>query len=311
MTGLSGQDGSFLAEILLAKGYEVHGLIHAGGLGLASHLAGEVRTYDGDLRDGGSIDRAVAAAMPDEIYHLAGVTSPGRSWAAPAEVFDIVATGTTRVLDSIDRLAPHARTFVAGSSEAFGPPMTEPKNETAPIAPRNPYGAAKAATISIARAYRHGRGRWVAVGHLFNHESHRRPQAFVTRKVTWHAAAIAAGRLSTLEIGDLEASRDWGYAPEYMEGAWRTLQTDEPGEYVFATGKRHTVRELVELAFARAGVSVEDHVSVNRSLVATRHGDGAVGDPRKARRELGWRAETEFAEIVNRMVDADLELVAA
>lgn len=311
ITGISGQDGSYLAEALLAKGYEVHGLVRSGHLGLAGHLAADVETHEGDLRDGESLERAVRETSPDEVYHLAGVTMPGRSWENPAAVLDIVAGGTVRLLDALSRLAADARTFVAGSSEVFGPTGRKPRDEQAPFEPRNPYGAAKAAAVAAARAYRSGRGMWVTAGLLYNHESPRRPIEFVTRKVTWHAAAIALGKARELHIGNLDAHRDWGYAPEYMEGAWRALQAHEPSDYVFATGVQHSVRELVEIAFARAGLSVADHIVVDRNLVSPGHANAPAADPRKARQELGWKAGVSFEELVNKMVDADLEALAS
>lgn len=306
ITGISGQDGSYLAELLLGKGYEVHGLVHDGKLGAARHLADSIATHSGDLRDGASLHAAVTAATPDEAYHLAAVTAPGKSWANPVETFDVISSGTVRLLAAIAERSPRARVFVAGSAEIFGEPDSAPQDEQTPFRPRNPYGAAKAAAIAATRAYRAGRDLFAAVGFLYNHESVRRPLDFLPRKVSWHAAAIASGRIAELHLGNLDAERDWGYAPEYMEGAWRALQVDAPDEYVFATGRLHSVRELVELAFARAGVPVDGRVIVDEQLVRPEPTVPLVGDPTKAERELGWKARTRFGDIVAEMVDHDL-----
>jgi GDPmannose 4,6-dehydratase len=310
ITGVSGQDGSYLAELLLDKDYEVHALVHR-SLGAAQHLGDELVVHRGDLADGDSIARAVAAAAPDEVYHLAALTEPGKSWDEPVRTFEVVAAGTVRVLEAVAARAEGARCFVAGSAEVFGAASEAPQTERAPFAPRNPYGAAKAAAVAAARAYRHGRGLFVAVGLLYNHESPRRPPSFVTRKVTRHAAAIAAGRERQLRIGNLDARRDWGWAPEYVEGAWRMLQADAADDYVLATGALHSVREVVEVAFARAGVPVEGHVVVDDAFVRPEPPVPLVGDPSKARDELGWVASTPFEDVIAAMVDADLAELSA
>ena len=310
ITGIGGQDGSYLAEQLLEKGYEVHGLVQE-GLGLAEHLAADVRAHVGDLRDAASLTRAVQAANPTEIYHLAGVTAPGKSWDDPAGTFDVVALGTVRLLDAVATHAPKARFFLAGSAEIFGEPASAPQNEQTAFAPRNPYGAAKAAAVAATQAYRQGKGLFASVGVFYNHESPRRSVDFVTRKVTWHAAAIATGRVSELRIGNLDARRDWGYAPEYTDGAWRALQAPQPADYVFATGALHTVGELVTFAFERAGVPTEGHVVVDEAFVRPEGDVALVGDPAKARQELGWQAHTPFEALIAGMVDHDLEQLAA
>lgn len=310
ITGISGQDGSYLAEQLLAKGYAVHGLVRD-GLGLAEPLAPEIEVHSGDVRDAASLAGAVAAAAPTEIYHLAGVTASHQSWGDPVGTFDVVALGTVRLLDAVVAHAPDARLFLAGSAEIFGAPAAAPQDELTPFAPRNPYGAAKVAAVAAVRAYRNGRGLFASVGLLYNHESPRRSLDFVTRKVTWHAAAIARGQADQLRIGNLDAERDWGSAPDYMDGAWRTLQAATPGDYVFATGVLHSVRELVELAFARAGVAIEDHVVVDEAFVRPEAGVPLVGDAGKAERDLGWKPSTSFEDVVAAMVDHDLEVLGA
>jgi GDPmannose 4,6-dehydratase len=310
VTGLSGQDGSYLAELLLDKGYVVHGLVRDGRWGSAAHLSDRVVAHDGDLRDGVSLEAAVSAAAPREIYHLAAVTSPGKSWDDAAGTFDVVTTGTVRLLDTVVRRAPQARILLAASAEVFGEPASAPQDEDTPLRPRNPYGAAKAAVIAAAEAYRRGRGLFASVGIFYNHESPRRPVDFVTRKVTWHAAAIARGDADVLRLGNLDARRDWGYAPDYMRGAWAALQAEAPSDYVFATGELHSVRELVDVAFARAGVPVDDHVEVAEEFVRPEPDVPLVGDPGRAERELGWRAETRFDAVVAEMVDHDMAAAA-
>lgn len=311
ITGISGQDGSYLAELLLDAGFEVHGLVHHSGLGLAEHLAERIEAHRGDVTDATSIERALTAARPDEVYHLAAVTAPGKSWGDATGTFDVVAGGTARLLAAVEAVQRDARVLVAGSAEIYGAPETAPQDEGTPFAPRNPYGAAKAAAVAAARAYRAGRGMFVAVGILYNHESPRRPVGFLPRKVSWHAAAIATGRASELRLGNLEARRDWGWAPEYMAGCRRMLQADAPGDYVLATGVLHSVRELVQVAFDHAAVPVEGHVVVDERFVRPEHGVPLVGDASKAREELGWRASRPFEVIIREMVDCDLEAMRA
>ena len=235
--------------------------------GSAAHLRDVVRGHPGDVRDPEAIAAAVQAAAPDEVYHLASETQPGRSAEDPERTLDVVAGGTERLLDAVARHAPGARVFCASSSEVFGEPDSAPQDEQTSLRPSNPYGEAKAEALLAARERRERQSQWVATGIFYNHESVRRPLSFVTRKITWHAAAIAAGEAGELRLGNLDARRDWGYAPEFVEGAWRTMQADEPGDYVFATGVLHSVRELLETAFGRAGVAVDGHVVVDEKLV--------------------------------------------
>ncbi|MEJ7788084.1 MAG: GDP-mannose 4,6-dehydratase [Solirubrobacteraceae bacterium] len=311
ITGISGQDGSYLAELLLEKGYRVHGLVRDGRLGAAAHLADRLEQHPGDVRDHRSLTAAVTSCQPDEVYHLAAVTAPGRSWEDPAGTFDVVAGGTVRLLQALHEHARGARFFLAGSAEVYGVPASAPQDEEAPFSPRNPYGAAKAGAIAAARAFRSGAGLFAGVGILFNHESPRRPLDFLPRKVSWHAAAIATGREEQLRLGDLDARRDWGSAPDYMDGAWRVLQADRPADYVFATGRLHSVRELVDIAFARAGVAVSGRVVVDEQLVRRDGPVPLVGDAGKARRELGWEPTTSFEDLIATMVDADLQAMSA
>jgi GDPmannose 4,6-dehydratase len=307
VTGISGQDGSYLAELLLDQGYDVHGLVRGDRLGLAEHLRNRITSHSGDLRDADSLLAAVRDSRPDEVYHLGAATHAGRSADDPEGVRDVVARGTERLLEAVASKQPTAKVFCASSAEVFGSPAAAPQTEETPAKPRNPYGEAKAEALELARHFRADRALWVSVGILYNHESPRRPLSFVTRKVTWHAAAIARGKADELRIGNLDARRDWGYAPEYMEGVRRTLQHDEPTDFVLATGVLHTVRELVEAAFDRAGVPTEGHVVVDPAFVRPDEAVPLVGDPRKARDTLGWVASTPFVDVIAEMVDADLE----
>lgn len=307
ITGISGQDGSYLGETLLAKGYEVHGLVRKGNLGLARHLEGRIAAHSGDINSSEDVTRIVREVAPDEIYHLASQTRPGASWDDPIGTFDVSALGTVRLLEAALRGAPDVKVFVAGSAEMYGSPAEAPQDERTPFTPRNPYGAAKAAAMSAARAYRAGRDLFVSVGVLFNHESPRRPVDFVSRKVTWHAAAIVRGRARELRLGNLDAQRDWGYAPDYVEGAWLALQAQQPDDYVFATGELHSVRELVDIAFARAGIEAAGRVIEDERLFRPEPPTPLVGNPDKAKRELGWKATISFEAMVAEMVDRDLE----
>lgn len=307
ITGLSGQDGSYLAESLLTDGYEVHGLVRDGRLGSAAHLADRVAVHAGDLRDDASLREAVRASRPDEVFHLAAASHVARSFTDPETVRDVIAGGTERLLAAVLSEAPAARVFCASSAEVFGAAASAPQDERTALSPRNPYGVAKVEALEIARSYRADRGLWVAAGLLYNHESPRRPLDFVTRKVTWHAAAIARGRATELRLGSLGARRDWGYAPDYVDGARRTLSAASPDDFVFATGVLHTIGELVETAFSRAGVPSDGHVVVDPAFVRPDEVVPLVGDARKAREELGWVPSTPFEEVIAEMVDADLE----
>jgi GDPmannose 4,6-dehydratase len=307
ITGISGQDGSYLAEQLLGEGMAVHGLLRAGNLGASAHLRGRVIEQHGDLRDAASVTAAVRAAAPTEIYHLGALSHVTGS---PVEAFrDVVAGGTRRVLEAAVEHAPQARVFCASSAEVFGAAETAPQDESTPVRPRNAYGEAKAEALAIVREFRDG-GAWVSAGIFYNHESPRRPRSFVTRKVTWHAAAIARGRAAELRLGSLDAQRDWGYAPEYVDAARRSLRASRPDDFVLATGVLHSVRELVEVAFTRAGVAVDGRVTVDPELVRPSEPAPLVGNPANARRELGWEASMPFEAVIAEMVDRDLEALA-
>ena len=313
VTGITGQDGGYLAERLLAEGWDVHGLVRAGDgatAGLRERCPGVV-LHEGDLTDDASLARAVAAARPDEVYHLGGISSVAFSWQHPVVTAEVVALGTARLLAQVRRAqdgGPQVRVVLAASAEIFGDPATVPQDETTPVAPTSPYGAAKAHAHALAAVSR-AQGLGVSSLVLYNHESPRRPPTFVTRKITQGAARIARGLQDELVLGNLDARRDWGWAPDYVDAMVRAARHPEARDYVVATGQAHTVREFVAAAFARAGV--EDwHGRVRVDPAFVRPADAAtqVGDARRAREELGWAPTVAFEELVGRMVDVDLDL---
>ena len=304
ITGITGQDGFYLAEHLRALGVDVRGLSRTGRP--SPDLPFVRMTPPADLRDQVSLDRAVAMTRPDEVYHLAALSSVGQSWDDPAASGEVTGLGTARLLEAVRREAPAARVFVASSSEVFGEPERAPQDETTPIRPASPYGAAKAYAHHLARIHRRRYGLYVAVGILYNHESPRRPPTFVTRKITRGAAAIARGEQTELRLGNLDARRDWGYAGDYVRAMHLMLQQPEPEEFVVATGETHTVREWCERAFARVGRDYRDHVVSDPALWRPAEAVPLVGDPSRAQTTLGWAPTTSFEELVGLMMDADL-----
>jgi GDPmannose 4,6-dehydratase len=322
ITGITGQDGGYLAEQLLADGDEVIGTVrqperalHAAGLG---HLEGHVRLLAADLLEPASVRRAVAAAQPDEIYHLAAPTFVPDSWEDPSEVIAAIATGTATVLAAAGALGDDVRVLVASSSEVFGDAGVSPQSEASPMRPRSPYGVAKLAAHGLVGTLRDQRGRFLVSAITYNHESPRRPERFLPRKVSAGVAAIATGRAETLTLGDLAAVRDWSHARDVVAGMVLALRHDEPGDYVLASGVPHTVGELVERAFATAGVErhvpdgsggVRDRVLVDQRFVRPPERWPPIGDPTKAR-ELGWRPQSSFEELVAELVAADLARLA-
>jgi GDPmannose 4,6-dehydratase len=296
ITGVTGQDGSYLAELLLEKGYEVHGFAREApeeAFTGVEHLRGAVAFHSGDVRDADALEGAMRAARPDEVYHLAGMTSVAASWEQPALAAELSGVAVARVLEILSATAPDARFLQASSVEV--------------LAPRSPYGAAKLFGHTITRIFREARGMHACNAILYNHESPRRPLQFVTRKITWHAAAISLGRERELRLGAIDAERDWGYAADYVEGMWRMLQHEPPGDWVLATGRAHSVARFAELAFARVGLDWREHVVSDEAFVRPAETDRLIGDPTLAERELGWRRSTSFEELVALMVDADLE----
>ena len=312
ITGITGQDGSYLAEFLLQKGYEVHGMVRRSSTETFQRLAGfrdDVVLHTGDLLDQRSLVDVLREAEPVEIYNLAAMSFVAASWSQPVLTAEFTAVGVTRILEAMREVVPEARFYQASSSEMFGQVLEVPQTETTPFYPRSPYGVAKCYGHFITVNYRESYGLFAASGILFNHESPRRGLEFVTRKVTHGAAAIKLGLQEELALGNLEAERDWGYAKDYVEAMWLMLQHDEPDDFVIATGKVHSVRRLVEVAFEQVGLDPDDHIRVDERYMRPAEVEHLIGDPSKAREKLGWEPRTSFAEMIRRMVDADLELL--
>jgi GDPmannose 4,6-dehydratase len=311
IAGITGQDGSYLAEFLLAKGYEVHGVVRRSSSdtrGRIAHLPA-VTLHRGDLADGGSIARIVQEVQPAEVYNLAAQSHVGESFGQPEYTGDVTGVGALRLLESVHRNAPTARFYQASSSEMFGGlPGSAPQNEITPFHPRSPYGCAKVYAHWATVNYRESYGLHASCGILFNHESPRRGEWFVTRKIAKAVARIAMGRQDKLRLGNLDAKRDWGFAGDYVQAMWAMLQQDEPDDYVIATGETHTVREFCELAFASAGMNWERHVVVDESLFRPAEVDLLLGDASKAQRVLGWRPSVTFPQLVRAMVAAEMEV---
>jgi GDPmannose 4,6-dehydratase len=304
ITGVGGQDGFYLAELLHAAGIDVWGVSESGELPV--DLAFVRPAPAADVRDQAALDRALAAVRPDEVYHLAARSHVGESWRDPAATGDVTGLGTARLLEAVRREAPAARVFVASSSEVFGEPEQTPQDEATPFRPVSPYGAAKAYAHHMARLYRRRHGMFVAVGILYNHESPRRPPAFVSRKITAGVAAIARGEQRELRLGNLDARRDWGFAGDHVRAMRLSLRHPEPEEFVIATGQLRTVRDWCELAFARIGRDFREHVVVDPAFWQRAEPVPLVGDATKARRLLGWAPAVSFAALVEAMMDAEL-----
>jgi GDPmannose 4,6-dehydratase len=309
ITGVTGQDGSYLADLLLEKGYEVHGMVRRAStekFERIEHLRDRITLHQGDLLDQRSLVDTLRAAQPDEVYNLAAMSFVAVSWTQPTLTAEFTGVGVTRLLEALREVCPQARFYQASSSEMFGKVRETPQNESTPFYPRSPYGVAKAYGHFITINYRESYDLHLCSGILFNHESPRRGLEFVTRKITWHAAAIKLGLREQLALGNLEAKRDWGYAPDYVEAMWRMLQRDEPEDYVIATGETHTVRRCVEIAFDHVDLEWEPHVVIDDAFKRPAEVDLLVGDASKARDQLGWTPGTSFEEMIRLMVDADL-----
>jgi GDPmannose 4,6-dehydratase len=311
ITGITGQDGSYLAELLCRKGYTVTGVVRrlsSPNLSNIAPILENVRLVDGDLMDQTSLGEAIRSCAPDEIYNLAAQSFVATSFAQPVLTGEVTGLGTLRLLEAARLNAPQARVYQASSSEMFGHIETEPQDERTPFHPRSPYGVAKVYAYWASVNYREAYAMYVANGILFNHESPRRGLEFVTRKITDGVARIAAGKTESLYLGNLDARRDWGFAPDYVDLMWRTLQHPTPGDYVGATGVAHSVREFVEAAFQVAGVKDwESRVKVDPKFNRPAEVFNLRGDAQKAKRDLGWSATTGFAELVRIMVEADLK----
>jgi GDPmannose 4,6-dehydratase len=310
ITGITGQDGSYLADLLLEKGYEVIGLVRRSStlsFERVAHIQDRITIVPGDLLDEVSIIAALREYRPHEVYNLAAQSFVQTSFSQPVFTGEATALGVTRVLDAIRLVDPEIRLYQASSSEMFGKVQQVPQNETTPFYPRSPYGVAKLYGHWITINYRESYDLHASSGILFNHESPRRGLEFVTRKVTHGAASIAAGITKELRLGNLEAQRDWGFAGDYVRAMWSMLQQDHPSDFVIATGQTHTVRELCEVAFARAGLNYEDHVVIDDKFFRPAEVDLLVGDYNRAERLLDWKPEVGFVDLVEMMVDADMD----
>jgi GDPmannose 4,6-dehydratase len=310
VTGITGQDGSYLAELLLEKGYEVHGLVRRSSsfnTWRIDHVRERLVLHYGDLVDQNSIVRTLETVQPDEVYNLAAQSHVKVSFEMPEYTTDVTAIGVLRVLDAVRDLGLDTRVYQAGSSEMFGLVQETPQTETTPFHPRSPYAVSKVFGHWTAVNYRESYGMHVSNGILFNHESPRRGENFVTRKITMGVAAIKQGRAKELRLGNLDAKRDWGFAADYVEGMWRMLQQDRPDDYVIATGQTRSVREFCEEAFSHVGLDWKEFVKVDPKYFRPAEVDLLQGDATKARRVLGWKPKVTFKELARLMVDADLE----
>jgi len=310
ITGVTGQDGSYLAELLLQKGYEVHGMVRRSSTETferISHLKGRIRLHQADLLDQISMVNLLRETRPTEVYNLAAQSFVPTSWKQPSLTGEFTALGVTRMLEAIRVVDPEIRMYQASSSEMFGRVQETPQSERTPFYPRSPYAGAKLYGHWITVNYREGYGLYAVSGILFNHESPRRGREFVTRKVSETVARIKLGLQDQLALGNVEAKRDWGYAKEYVDAMWRMLQREQPVDYVIGTGVQHSVRECYEIAFGHVGLDPADFVATDKRLQRPAEVDTLLADPGKAERELGWKAQTSFAELVRLMVDADLE----
>jgi GDPmannose 4,6-dehydratase len=310
VTGITGQDGSYLAELLLEKGYEVHGLVRRSSsfnTWRIDHIRDRLALHYGDLVDQNSLVRTLESVGPEEIYNLAAQSHVKVSFEMPEYTADVTAIGVLRLLDAVRDIGLRAKVYQAGSSEMFGLVQETPQTERTPFHPRSPYAVAKVYAHWMATNYREGYGLHVSNGILFNHESPRRGENFVTRKITLGVAAIKKGRMKELRLGNLEARRDWGYAKDFVEAMWLILQRDEPDDYVVATGETHSVREFCEEAFGCAGLDWKEHVTVDPKYFRPAEVDFLLGDAGKARKALGWEPRVNFKQLVRMMVDADME----
>jgi GDPmannose 4,6-dehydratase len=313
ITGITGQDGSYLAELLLDKGYEVHGMVRRSSterFDRIEQIRDRITLHQADLLDQRSLVDALRAANPSEIYNLAAMSFVAVSWIQPTLTAEFTGVGVTRMLEAVREVCPEARFYQASSSEMFGKVQEVPQTETTAFYPRSPYGVAKVYGHFITVNYRESYGLHATSGILFNHESPRRGLEFVTRKITWHAAAIRLGLADKLRLGNLGAQRDWGYAKDYVEAMWLMLQQDTPEDFVIATGISHPVRRCLEIAFDQAGVAIDDHVEIDPGLQRPAEVDHLIGDPGKAQRMLGWTPQTTFEQLIRLMVDADHRLLS-
>lgn len=309
ITGITGQDGSYLAELLLDKGYEVHGIMRRNSTfttGRIEHIFDDIQMHYGDLADSSSLQHIIANIQPDEVYNLAAQSHVKVSFDVPEYTADVTGTGTLRLLEAIRTSAPQAKFYQASSSEMFGKVLEVPQTEKTPFYPRSPYGAAKVYSYWITKNYRESYDMFACNGILFNHESPRRGETFVTRKITRAVAAIKAGKQDKLFLGNLDAKRDWGFAGDYVEAMWLMLQVDKPDDYVVATNETHSVKEFCQIAFSHVGLDWEKYVEVSEKYFRPAEVDLLIGDPAHAKKQLKWEPKVSFEELVKMMVDADL-----
>jgi GDPmannose 4,6-dehydratase len=309
ITGLTGQDGSFLAELLLARGYAVTGLVRGEPgreLGCSEHLRGQVELVYGDLLDGSAVRAAIEESGAAEIYHLAAPSFVPASWERPRQALAAIAGSTALLLETVREIGADARVFVAASGAMYGETAESPQREDTPCRPTTPYAIAKLAAHQLVGAMREHEGVWACSGIVYNHESERRPERFVTRRISRGAAEIAVGLREELTLGAVDAVRDWSFAGDIVRGAWLMLQEERAEDYVLASGRAHTVAEFARAAFACVGLEAERYVRVDETLVRAPESTASVGDPRKARERLGWEPEVSFGELVERMVQADV-----
>jgi GDPmannose 4,6-dehydratase len=312
ITGVTGQDGSYLAEFLLEKGYEVYGLVRRSSLEKFDRIQlciDKINLVEGDLTDQSSLDSVMHAVKPDEVYNMAAQSFVPVSYSQPVLTADVTGLGVVRVLEAIRRHQPKAKFLQASSSEMYGKVQESPQNENTRFYPRSPYGASKVFAHHITVNYRESYGLFACSAISFNHESPRRGLEFVTRKVTYQVARIKCGLASKLTMGNLEAKRDWGFAGDYMRAMWLVLQQATPEDYVIATGETHSVRELLEVAFAAAGLDWRSHVEIDPKLIRPAEVDYLCGDATKVRQKLGWEPTVGFEQLIEMMVAADLKLV--
>jgi GDPmannose 4,6-dehydratase len=309
ITGITGQDGSYLADLLLAKGYEVTGMVRRAStetFDRIAHIRDRVRLEQGDLLDQFSLVKILQQVQPDEIYNLAAMSFVPTSWNQPVLTGEFTALGVTKLLEAMRMVCPKARFYQASSSEMFGKVVETPQSERTPFYPRSPYGVAKAYGHFITVNYRESYNLFACSGILFNHESPRRGKEFVTRKITDAVARIKLGTQKELRMGNLDAKRDWGFSGDYVRAMWMMLQQDAPSDYVVATGETHSVREFLEIAFSHVGLDYTDYVVIDPEFIRPAEVDLLLGDSTKARTTLGWRPEVSFRDLVTMMVDADL-----
>ena len=310
ITGITGQDGSYLADLLLEKGYRVIGMTRRSSTATferIAHIVDQVEIVQGDLLDQASLVEALRDTRPNEVYNLAAQSFVPTSWNQPVLTGEVTALGVTRLLEAVRQADPSIRVYQASSSEMFGKVRETPQTETTPFYPRSPYGVAKVYAHYLTVNYRESYDMFTVSGICFNHESPRRGKEFVTRKVTEHVAKIKLGLTDELRLGNLDADRDWGFAGDYVRAMWLMLQQDEPQDYVVATGEAHTVRDLCEMAFAHVGLDYKDYVISDPAFLRPAEVDRLLGDSGKARRDLGWEPEVSFSEMIAMMVEADLE----